>query len=84
MAYSNENLSTMVNNMKAGVVPVVYFYYNEADDTVTGAGYFEDFRLNVGDIIQVLADDYTAMVFYRVSAVTDGKATVLALTTITP
>lgn len=71
----------MTNNVKAGVVPAVYAYWNEDDDTVTGAGFFVDYRLNVGDQIWVIADDYTAQVLCYVSAVSDGSATVTASTT---
>jgi len=84
MAYSNERLTTITNNVKSGNVPTVYFYYNKASDTVTATGYFDDNRLAVGDIIQSLSADYTVLTFYRVSAVDLGAATVLALTTVTP
>jgi hypothetical protein len=84
MAFTRENLTIMSNNVKSGVVPAPYFYYNEAGDTVTDAGFFVDTRLNVGDIIQELKADYTVLTFYRVSATTAGAATVLALTTVTP
>ena len=84
MAYDIEQLTTLGNNVKSGEQPKLCFYYNGAGDTVTGADYFDDRRLNVGDIILELSDDYTALTAYRVSAVADGKATVVALTSITP
>ncbi len=81
MAFTRENLSVMNNNVKSGVVPTWYNYWNEADDTVTGAGFFTDQRLVVGDQVLVLADDYAAWLPYKVTAVASGAATVVASTT---
>ena len=84
MAFTNEQLTCMTNNVKSGVVPAVFFYYNSGGDDVTATSYFVDRRLGVGDIIQELSADYTVLTFYRVSAVSGGAATVTALTTVTP
>lgn len=78
MAFNRENLSVMVNNAKSGTVPATYSYWNEANDTVTAAGFFTDKRLNVGDQMDVIASAYTARVPYYVSAVSNGAATVTA------
>lgn len=78
MAFNRDNLSIVVNNIKSGVVPSLWLYYNDGDDTVTTAGFFTDYRLRVGDQIDVLSDDYTTVTRYRVSAVSDGAATVIA------
>lgn len=84
MAFNRNNLSIVVNNAKSGVVPSLWFYYNDGDDTVTAAGFFTDKRLLVGDQIDVLNDAYTAITRYRVSAVSaTGAATVLASATST-
>ncbi len=83
MAFDRKNLTIIGNNAKAGAVPAQWIYWNEDSDTVTSAGYFVDSRLTVGDQIRVLVAAYTSFVEYRVSAVTDGAATVIASTTAT-
>lgn len=80
MAFDRENLSIVVNNIKAGVVPSQWVYYNESSDTVTAAGYITDYRVRVGDQVDVLAAAYTSSTRYRVSAVTAGAATLVAAT----
>jgi hypothetical protein len=82
MAFNRENLSIVVNNVKAGVVPSQWLYWNEASDTVTTANFFADGALRVGDQIDVLVANFTSITRYRVSAVSaDKKATVLASAT---
>lgn len=81
MAFNRENLTAVANTLKSGVVPVLYVYFNEANDTVTTSGFFTDNRLVVGDQIDVVASDYTARVKYRVSAVSEGAATIVLLST---
>lgn len=81
MAFDRENLTVLNNNVKSGVKPTWYTFYNEDGDTVTSAGYLVDNRLNVGDQVLVLADDYAAWLPYKVTAVTDGAATIVASTT---
>ncbi len=77
MAFNRENLTIMANNAKAGVVPTLWLYWNEASDTVTAAGFFTDKRLAVGDQIDVLVAAFTSFIRYRVSAVSaTGAATV--------
>lgn len=83
MAFNRENLTIVANNAKAGEVPKQWLYYNEASDTVTDAGFFTDYRLAVGDQIDVLVAAYTSIGRYRVSAVSDGAATVVASATTT-
>lgn len=77
MAFTRENLSIVVNNVKAGVVPSKWTYYNEDSDTVTAASYFSDYRLVVGDEIKVTSADYKSVLRYYVSAVTAGVATIV-------
>ncbi len=84
MAFNRENLSVVTNSLKAGVVPTLYFYYNESDDSVTSSGYFNDARLAVKDVIMSLKSDSTVLTFYRVDSVSENAGTVLALTTVTP
>ena len=81
MAFNRENLTIMTNNVKSGVVPSWYSYWNEASDTVTAAGFFTDYRLVVGDQVLVLAANYAAWLPYKVTAVTSGAATVVLSTT---
>ena len=84
MAFNRQNLSIVVNNVKSGVTPSLWFYYNDGDDTVTSAGFFVDKRVRLGDQIDSLSDNYQTITRYRVSAVSaDGKATVLASATST-
>lgn len=78
MAYSIDNLIPVAGNGKRGNAPMLYAFWNEAGDTVTTAGYFANKALSVGDQIEVIADDYTTSVKYRVSAVANGAATVVA------
>lgn len=78
MAYVPSDLSVVVNNVKAGVVPSHWIYYNRATDTVTAAGFFTDARLAVGDQITVLVAAFTSTALYRVSAVSEQNATVVA------
>ena len=73
MAFTLENLTIATNNIKAGVIPSVWYYYNKADDLVTTADFFACARLTVGDQIQVVRPDNTISASYRVSAKsTDG------------
>lgn len=83
MAFNRENLSIVVNNVKSGEVPSQWLYYNDGDDTLTAAGFFTDNRLNVGDQIDAVSDDYKTITRYRVSAASGGDATVLASATST-
>ena len=78
MAFNRENLTIIANNAKSGTVPAMWLYWNEASDTVTDAGYIVDTRVRVGDQIDVLVAAFTSFVRYRVSAVTDGAATLVS------
>ena len=75
MTFARENLSQLTNSTKNGIVPAYFIYHNENSDTVTDSGYFVDYRLAVGDIIQVQDADYATLRFYVISAVSAGKAT---------
>lgn len=81
MAFNRKNLSIVCNNAKAGEVPSLWLYYNDGDDDVTAAKFFVDKALRVGDQIDSVKDDYTVVTRYRVSAVSAGKATVVASAT---
>lgn len=83
MAFNRENLTIVNNNVKNGSTPKLYTFWNESTDDVTAAGYFTDKRLAVGDQIEVLAAAYTSSIRYRVSAVSDGAATVISAATAT-
>lgn len=84
MAFDRENLSIITNNVKAGVVPSKWMFWNESSDTVTAAGYFTDNRLAVGDQIEVVVAAYTSVLHYYVSAVSSGAATAVILSASTP
>lgn len=78
MAFSRERLTCYANNARTGVVPALWLYYNEAGDTVTGAGYIKDNRMAVNDVVKVIGADHKIAEYY-VSAVTAGAATLTAI-----
>jgi hypothetical protein len=78
MAFNREKLACYANNARTGVTPAYWKYDNTAGDTVTASGYFEDNRLSVNDIIEVLGANHAETRYY-VSAVANGKATVTAV-----
>lgn len=78
MAFDRERLTSLGGNAKSGIMPRTYSYWNKDGDTVTDAKYFNDIRCNVGDQIWVITADYANQVSHRVSAVSVGKATVVA------
>lgn len=78
MAFNREKLACYANNARTGVTPAYWKYDNTAGDTVTASGYFEDNRLSVNDIIEVLGSNHAETRYY-VSAVANGKATVTAV-----
>lgn len=84
MAFNKLNLTNLSQTTKRNSAPVVYSYWNEDDDTVTTASYFDLDTLAVGDQIQVIGDDYTTLAFYRVSAVASGSATAVLLASLSP
>ena len=69
MAFSKERLSIVTNSVKAGSVPSLWAYYNEDNDSVIAANYFDEARLTVGDLILVHEQGaMNASRLYRVSA----------------
>jgi hypothetical protein len=78
MAFSLEKLTCYANNARTGSSPAYWKYDNTAGDTVTAAGYFDDNRMTVNDIVEVLGSNHKETVYY-VSAVANGKATVTAV-----
>jgi hypothetical protein len=86
MSFNRENLTIVTNSLKNGIVPSLFAYYNEDNDTITGADFFDDRRLRLGDQLMVFSADKSKVTFYRVSAVTikAGTATVLASSQSTP
>ncbi len=76
----------MTNNVKSGVVPSVWIYYNEDDDDLTTLGSIVERRMTVGDLVLNYKADFTVLTFYRVTVVTAGSGTIdcVALTTVTP
>lgn len=80
MAFNRENLAIVTNHVKAGDVPSLWTYYNEANDSVIQAGFFEEARLTVGDQILVMRLGVTGGMLFRVSAKpTEFTATVVAI-----
>ena len=78
MAFNRDNLTIITNNVKAGVVPAVWVYYNEANDLVTATDFLTEGRMTVGDLVIVMYGQLAGE-YYRVSA----KSTDLQSVTIT-
>jgi hypothetical protein len=80
MSFTRENLTIIGNSIKSGIVPSLFAYFNEYNDTVTASNYFSDRRLVLGDQIIVISQNKTALAYYYVSAVSTlaGTATVTA------
>jgi len=78
MAFNREKLACYANNARTGVTPAYWKYDNTAGDTVTAAGFFDDNRMSVNDIVEVLGSNHAETRYY-VSAVANGKATVTAV-----
>ena len=68
MAYNARNLTPIANNGKAGVVPAVWAYWNEAGDTVTTAGLIKNVAMNLKDQVLVIAATGASNKWYYVSA----------------
>ena len=86
MAFVKENLTIMTNNVKAGVVPSVWIYYNADDDDLTTLGSIVERRMTVGDLVLNYKADYSTLSFYRVSVVTAGSGAIdcVLLTALAP
>lgn len=78
MAFNREKLACYANNARTGVTPAYWKYDNTAGDTVTADGFFDDNRMSVNDIVEVLGSNHAETRYY-VSAVANGKATVTAV-----
>ncbi len=68
MAFTKTNLSILTNNVKAGVVPSIWVYYNEAFDNVEATDFFNEARMTVGDLVIVMTEAVIGGQYYRVSA----------------
>jgi len=68
MAFNRDNLTIVTNNVKAGVVPSVWVYYNEDYDNVVATDYFAEGRMNVGDMLYVVGSPSNPFKQYRISA----------------
>jgi hypothetical protein len=78
MAFKNENLSSVANNCKTGVVPALWMYYNEANDTVTTAGYIPaHYGVSTRDQVIVVKSDGTSA-FYHATVSNAGVVTLVA------
>lgn len=67
MSFNIKNLTPVANNAKAGIVPVLWMYYNKDNDTITTADYFkEEMRLQDKDQILCVSQDGTSSKFYHI------------------
>lgn len=58
MAFKMKNLRAYGNQEATGVLPVLYSYYNEGGDVVTGAGYCDkNCGIVAGDQVLVIAQN---------------------------
>ena len=78
MAFKLDNLTTMANTTKTGVVPAIWSFWNEAGDTVTTAGYIPaGHRISAGDQILVIDSDKENNTWYH-ATIAAGVITLVA------
>lgn len=75
--YTGENLHAITNAGNNG--GNFYFYFNAGNDTVTDAGYFNDVRLSIGDVI--MCYNGSAINSYKVTAKVGNAKTVTLIAT---
>jgi hypothetical protein len=78
MTFKLKNLVNLSGGAKTNEVPNFFGYWNQDNDTVTGAHFFVYDAMKVGDQVTVVDNDYGNSANYNVSAVSGGKATVVA------
>lgn len=78
MAFKEQNLSCISNNAKIGVVPALWMFWNEANDTVTTAGYIPaNYGMKAKDQVVVVDNDGGNAVWYN-ATVSSGVITLVA------
>ena len=77
MAFSRENLTTITNNIKSGVVIKKWLFVNEDSDDVTAASYFSDYRFVAGDQVEVVSANGSVVTKYYVASVTSAGVVTL-------
>lgn len=78
MAFKEQNLSCVSNNQKAGVVPAVWVYWNEAGDTVTTAGFIPaKYGMSAKDQVLVITANGGGNAWYH-ATVSSGVITLAA------
>lgn len=80
MAFKSRNLTPYSNNVKARLVPVLWVYWNEDNDTLTTAGLIKESTMNVGDQVTAISKDYKARSNYYVSEKIGDAITLVANT----
>ena len=76
--FNAENLSCVWNNAKIGKVPAMWFYYNEAGDSVTDAGFIPaEYGMRAKDQVIVVDANGDNDVWYHATVV-GGKITLVA------
>ncbi len=79
MAFKLKNLRCIGNNETTGVVPSLWLYWNEAQDTVTTAGFLDkDSGVKNGDQVMSVDGDYGNAIFYN--AAVNSTTRVITLT----
>jgi hypothetical protein len=73
--FRKENWETRTGIAK-GAAPKTFIFWNEDDDTLTGAGYFPaDLGIKTGDMVEVIADDSATAPTWLKLTVANGVAT---------
>ena len=78
MAFNINNLTPVAGSCKAGVQPVLWMYWNNADDTMTTAGFIKCQTMNLKDQVLVVKGDGSDIAFYYVSAKSGDSITLTA------
>lgn len=79
MAFKQKNLTPISNNVKTGVVPALWMYWNEDGDTVTTAGFIgSGYGISAKDQILVVDNDGGNNKFYNATVDAKGVITLVA------
>lgn len=79
MAFKLTNLRCIGNQETSGVIPSLWLYWNEAQDTMTTAGLFDaDSGVKAGDQVIAIDGDYGNHTFYNATVAATRVITLVA------
>ena len=79
MAFKLTNLRPFGNNETSGVIPALFVYWNEAGESVTGAGFFDkDCGVKDKDQILVISKDGKSSAKHYATVSSTGVITLTA------